>query len=150
MFDPARNCIYCEGRRGDSQFSKEHIWPAALGGDACPEIFRTFQVCRRCNSLAGQWADGAFLKSWFLQNEAGVNSLLYMNPDQPGVAPLAYMGFDEEIVTADDEICERWIGPAGAHIYHIHLRDEERWHSFAGGGFLRWKRTAPGPRQLCL
>jgi len=105
-----------------------------LGGAACPEIFQTEQVCRRCNSLAGQWIDGVFLKSWFVQNETGINAQLYLDPKKPGISPLFYMGFDEEIPLPEGEVCERWIGPAGAHIYHIHQRDDERWHSFR-----RWR-----------
>jgi hypothetical protein len=147
---PPLRCIYCEGRRGDPKFSLEHIWPQALGGAACPKIFQTDQVCRRCNSLAGQWIDGAFLKSWFLLNEAGINAHLYLDPKKPGASPLFYMGFDEEIPLPKEEVCERWIGPAGAHIYHIHQRDDERWYGFAGGDFLHRQRLDAGRAYIVL
>src|SRR5579872_4478640 len=113
----APRCIYCDGRRGDPTFSDEHIWPAALGGDACPpEIFRTNQVCTRCNNIAGQWVDAAFFKSVFVQHEVGQSARSYLDPEAPGVLPPTYMGFDTELPLADGTACERWLGAAGDHI----------------------------------
>jgi hypothetical protein len=136
-------CIYCDGRRGDPKFSDEHIWPAALGGEACPaDIFRTHQVCTSCNNIAGQWVDGAFFKSVFIQQEVALSALRYLDPTTPGVLPLIYMGFDAEIPLAEGMVCERWLGAAGAHIYHIHEKDDDRWAVFAGGDFIRRRMDA--------
>lgn len=134
-------CIYCAGRRRDPKLSDEHIWPAALGGGACPQaVFRTRQVCRTCNNFVGQWVDGAFYKSWFIQHEVGTSALQYLDPAAPSVLPPIYMGFDTEIPLSEGLVCERWLGPAGDHIYHIHQKDEDRWVVFAGGDFVHRRR----------
>jgi HNH endonuclease len=136
-------CIYCAGQQRDPNLSDEHIWPAALGGGACPQdIFRSREVCRTCNSIIGQWVDGAFYKSWFIQHEVGTSALQYLDPATPGVLPLIYMGFDTEIPLSEGLVCERWLGPAGDHIYHIHYKDDDRWVVFAGGDFIRRRADA--------
>lgn len=137
------NCIYCDGRRGDPDFSDEHIWPQALGGDACPPVFRTKQVCGRCNNLAGQWVDRAFLRNFFTSNERARTAYDYIDPNKPGQLPLIFMGIDEEFPTPEHEVCERWLGPSGESIYHIHMKDDDRWTTLAGGDFIKRKRD-PG------
>ena len=46
-------CYYCGFEKPPSDFSDEHIWPDALGGDALPSFWRTNNVCRACNSMSG-------------------------------------------------------------------------------------------------
>lgn len=150
MFDPTKDCIYCEGRSGDAEFSLEHIWPQALGGNACPEIFKTRQVCRRCNSIAGQWVDGAFLKSFFIHSENAVAAHDYLDPAKPSSVPLVYIGLDQEFPLGNDEVCERWIGPAGESIYHIHPRDDDRWSTISGGNFIQRKSGDGGRAYIAL
>jgi hypothetical protein len=53
------------------------------------------------------------------------------------------MGFDTELPLAEGMVCERWLGSAGDHIYHIHEKDDDRWAVFAGGDFIR-RRVDPG------
>jgi len=63
--DDMKTCIYCAMKNADDEFSDEHIWPDALGGDFLPaDVWRTNDVCRRCNSLSGVFVDGAFIRSW--------------------------------------------------------------------------------------
>jgi ribosomal protein L30 len=58
-----KTCIYCDREKADGDFSDEHIWPDALGGDFLPpEIWRTNDVCGQCNSLSGVFVDGSFIR----------------------------------------------------------------------------------------
>lgn len=143
MPDPNPLCIYCWGRSGDASRSLEHIWPQALGGALMPNLFKTDQVCTRCNSIAGQFVDGAFLKSWFLAAENTNAAHRYLDKDKPSAMPLFYHGISEDFPCGSEEVCERWIGPSGDHIYHVHGRDDERWDTFAGGDIIRRNRD-PG------
>ena len=143
MADLNLPCIYCWGRRNDPSRSLEHIWPQALGGAFMSDLFKTDQVCTRCNSLAGQFVDGAFLKSWFLAAENINAAHRYLDKTTPSAMPLFYHGIAEDFPCGPEEICERWIGPSGDHIYHIHARDDERWDTFAGGDIIRRNRD-PG------
>jgi hypothetical protein len=59
-----KTCIYCGEDKGASEFSDEHIWPEALGGDHLPDFWRTDDVCEKCNNLSGLYVDGAFVKGW--------------------------------------------------------------------------------------
>jgi hypothetical protein len=120
--------------------SLEHIWPRALGGANSPDLFKSNNVCTICNTIAGQWVDGAFLKSWFISHEIAVAARHYLDPLTPGIAPLIYQGVDQEFPTQPGDTCERWLGPAGEHVYHVHLTDDDRWHGYAGGDFIRRKR----------
>lgn len=131
------HCIYCAGRRPFTRWSQEHIWPRRLGGTSSPEIFRTRQVCQTCNSLAGTWVEPPFYKNWFMQIDAAIAGLRYLPRDRPGTTALVYLGFDDAVPVAEDEVCERWGGPSQEIIYHIHRRDEPRWESMPGGDFLR-------------
>lgn len=134
------NCIYCNGRKNNPRMTLEHIWPQSLGGAAAPELFRSNQVCESCNNHAGLWVDGAFTKSWFVANEAAMQDRSYLDPEKPGIVPFIYMGIDTEFPNRPDHICERWLGQAGEHIYHIHLADEDKWYGYAGGDVIRRKR----------
>ncbi len=142
-------CIYCWGRSGDPSFSLEHIWPQSLGGAFMPDLFKTDQVCKRCNSLAGQFVDGAFLKSWFLAAENTSAAHRYLDKDKPSAMPLFYHGVSEDFPCAPEETCERWIGPSGDHIYHIHTKDDDRWDTFAGGDVIKRNRD-PGRAYMAL
>ena|ERR1700730_6272593 len=60
-----KKCIYCGRDKPLVDFSDEHIWPDALGGDFLEPFWRTEDVCGRCNNLSGVFVDGAFIKSVF-------------------------------------------------------------------------------------
>jgi len=60
-----RRCIYCDRDKDDSEFTDEHIWPDGLGGDYLPkDVWRTDDVCGKCNNLSGLYVDGGFIKGW--------------------------------------------------------------------------------------
>ena len=56
-------CIYCN--KETDEFSLEHIFPDSLGGAYLNNIFKTRQVCRKCNNLSGLYVDSAFVKNFF-------------------------------------------------------------------------------------
>jgi HNH endonuclease/integrase-like protein len=91
-----KTCIYCDQEKADDEFSDEHIWPDALGGDFLPpETWRTDDVCRRCNSLSGVFVDGSFIRSWIGNAERATGARDYLKPTLTaplGVLPLDYMG----------------------------------------------------------
>lgn len=140
---PGFPCIYCWGARGDPKFSEEHIWPKSLGGEAAPASFTTYQVCETCNNLCGLWVDAGFTKSFFAHPDALRGAELFIDPTRPGPLPLVYLGIDLEFACEADEVCERWVGPCGEHVYHVHGRDEPKWNAHAGGDIIRRKRD-PG------
>lgn len=144
-------CIYCAGRRkGSPQNSLEHIWPQSLGGATSPPLFQSREVCETCNNLAGLWVDGGFLKSWFISNESAMAARIYLDPKKPGTTPFTYMGGDQEFPNQPEHVCERWIGQAGEHVYHIHLEDDDRWYGYAGGDFIRRGKHDAGRAYLVL
>ncbi len=145
----APDCTYCLGVRGDTALTQEHVWPAALGGRLAPPTFQTPRVCRTCNNLAGQFVDAAYLKSWFVKNEA-ISTQQLLDPDQPRASSLMYMGFENSFPTAEEEVCERWIGPAGDHVYHIHAKDDARWETVAGGDFIKRRKSDGGRAYIVL
>jgi hypothetical protein len=138
------DCIYCAGRSGDSTMTLEHIWPQALGGANAPAVFQTRQVCRTCNNGMGQWVDGGFVKSWFGSLDRALSAHGYLDPSRPEAAPLVYWGFDYQMPLEEGYVCERWTGLAQEKIYHVHLRDDDRWLSYAGGDVIRRRRRDPG------
>jgi hypothetical protein len=131
-------CVYCLDRRGDPRKSLEHIWPQSLGGKFAPAIFKTDDVCVTCNSIAGLWVDGAFLKSWFISHEHGNSARMFLDPQAPGATPLRYMGIVEAFPVQPGEVAELWFGD-GCAVYHVHLADGEKWYGYAGGDILRRK-----------
>jgi hypothetical protein len=130
--------------------SLEHIWPRSLGGAQAGELFRSSSVCQTCNNLAGLWVDGAYLKSWFIAAETAGAARQFLDPTTPGILPLTYMGMDQEFPSPADQECERWIGPAGEHVYHVHFQDADQWYGFAGGDMIRRKKLDPGRAYLVL
>lgn len=143
-------CIYCLGRRGDERMTLEHVWPQALGGGCAPPLFQTPDVCEKCNNLAGLWVDGGFLKSPFITHERAVAARHFLDPRCPGILPLNYVGIEEGFPAQEGELCERWSGPAGEHIYHVHAADHDNWFGYAGGDFLRRKRSDVGRAYIGL
>lgn len=143
-------CIYCGREKPVSDFSLEHVWPEALGGALASELFKTRRVCQRCNNLCGLWVDGAFLKSWFVQNELALSAERFLDPDGPGIIPLTYFGPQANFPVEEGDVCERWNGPCGERIYHIHLADDARWDTQAGGDVIRRKVNDPGRAYIQL
>jgi hypothetical protein len=139
-----RTCIYCGKEKAETEFTLEHIFPDRLGGALCTELFKTRDVCKRCNIITGLFVDGTFIKSWFRTNDEAMASQEYLDPRSPtSISPLSYMGILNGLPLPDDEVCEIWLGPCGVHYYHIHRRDDPRWDSFAGGDPIA-RKSDPG------
>ena len=143
-------CIYCDGRRQDPEMSLEHIWPQALGGQWSPPLFRTNSVCRSCNSNCGLWVDGAFLKSWFISHEVSNAARENLDPVNPGIVPLKFMGHDKRFPVQDGDVAELWMGPGGDSVHHVHKVDDEKWFGIAGGDMIRRRKADVGRAYLML
>ena len=128
-------CIYCEQEKPEDQFSDEHIWPQALGGDSLPAFWRTNEVCGECNNLSGLFVDGAFVKNWFGVAERSTDALYAESrPPSKMVIPLNYLGRMENIPIEEGFVSEFWTMPCGANIIHIRADDREGlWNVYAGG-----------------
>lgn len=149
---PLVTCFYCGFDLPRSEFSDEHIWPDALGGDYLPRFWRTDDVCARCNSMSGVYVDGAFIRGWAGSRERGQDARMYLSLTEPlkTVLPLDYLGklTDTEIPSGD--VADWWVGPCGATI--VHFRPEETsevWKRYLGGD-PRAKKTAAGRAYMAL
>lgn len=142
-------CSYCLNEKPVDERSDEHIWPEALGGDPLGPPWRTENVCHRCNTLAGLWVDGAFIRSFFGSHERATDAEAYLDPRHPekAVAQFIYMATVEPEELRADETAEVWIGPAGEHVLHVRPRHDEVWNTFAGGKPTR-KRAESGHAYL--
>lgn len=143
-------CIYCGSDRPKEEFSDEHIWPDALGGDFLPSFWRTEDVCAKCNSTSGVFVDGAFIKSFFATSERSFDGLDYLNPDKPtGILPLSYLGIIQNIATQEGEVADYWVCAPGANIVHFRKASEEdTWDAYAGGDPRRQSKRSKAGRVL--
>lgn len=161
-----KTCIYCGQDKPEEEFSDEHIWPDALGGDFLPPFWRTDDVCGKCNSASGVFVDGAFIKSFFVSAERSLDALDYLDPDKAiGILPLSYLGTFQNIATQEGEVADFWVCAPGANIIHFRKASEEGiWDAYAGGDPRRqskrskagryWsaspQRSCTGSIRLCL
>ena len=145
-----KTCIYCGKDKSEEEFSGEHIWPDALGGDFLPQFWRTDDVCGKCNSMSGVFVDGAFIKSVFVVGERTHDAHDYLNPDNPtGILPLSYLGIIQNITTQEDEVADFWVCAPGANIVHFRKASEEdTWDAYAGGDPRRQSKRAKAGRVL--
>lgn len=143
-------CIYCDRNKPEAEFSLEHIWPDTLGGDLLPDLFKTEDVCANCNNLCGLYVDGAFVKSILTKFETSISASVYTDPKKPSYMPFAYIGFDQDFPCKENEVCERWIGAAGEHLYHVHEKDDDQWGPYAGGDIIKRKKKNPGRAYMSL
>jgi hypothetical protein len=133
-------------------FSDEHIWPDALGGDHLPPFWRTDSVCRTCNSTSGVFVDGAFIRGWAGSAERGSGAREYMSLTDPGrtVLPLDHLGRLSEAATKVGEVADWWAGPCGAHIVHFRPAEtEDLWRTYLGGD-PRAKKSRAGRAYIAL
>lgn len=126
-------CIYCDKEKPEIEFSLEHILSQGLVGTKAPELFKTRQVCHRCNSICGLWVDGVFQKNWFLKNSGSLESLHYYDFDSTNPLPLTYMGKTGDIPIERGQECELWLGPCGDSIYHFRKKSDDRYATFVAG-----------------
>lgn len=148
----SRICIYCVTEKGDDEFSDEHIWPNALGGDFLDRFWRTDDVCGSCNSASGVFVDGAFIKGWMgnAERSSGAREYLRMEPGHVGHLPLDFLGTIKDPVPPPDCAVDLWAGPCGANILHIRPGAEENlWDTYAGGD-PRAKKSKSGWAYLLL
>lgn len=145
-----KRCIYCNEQKPSDEFSLEHIFPDAMGGNVCPDLFKTRDVCRRCNSIMGLFVDGSVIKSWLAKNAETIAYRDFVDLKNPeSWMPFAYMGIDHSLKFRENEICEIWLGPFGEHLYHVHEIDDPRYDSYAGGNPIN-RRSDPGRAYLFL
>lgn len=147
-----RVCIYCGLEKPDDDFSDEHIWPDALGGDFLPhDVWRTDDVCRSCNSLSGLFVDGSFIRSWMGQAELSSGSFEYLAGNgKPAAIPLDYLGPIQNLSVPDGHIADYWSGPCGANIIHIRPDDgDEQWTTYASGN-PKAKKSKAGRAYMAL
>lgn len=147
-----KTCIYCGLEKSDEEFSDEHIWPDALGGDFLPhDVWRTDEVCGRCNSISGVFVDGAFIRSWVGYAERAHGAIEYLaGHGKPAAMPLNYLGQLQNIPVPEGHIAEYWAGPCGANIVHIHPDSgDPQWESY-GGGDPRAKKNEAGRAYMAL
>lgn len=148
----SRLCIYCGQEKPSSEFSDEHIWPDALGGDHLPDFWRTKDVCQNCNSMSGVFVDGSFIRGWAGSMERGSGALEYMCPDDPrkNILPLNYLGKFTDVLTAPGDVADWWVGPCGATIVHIRPQEsEDLWKSYSEGD-PRAKKFRAGRAYIAL
>jgi hypothetical protein len=145
-----KTCIYCAKDKPDEEFSDEHIWPDALGGDFLPEFWRTDNVCRTCNNASGLYVDGSFIKSWIGNAERATGAREYLSSENLGALPLDYHGRLPDLETEPHQMVEFWTGPCGANIVHIRPADQDEvWSSYAGGD-PRVKKVGAGRAYIAL
>jgi hypothetical protein len=136
-----KKCLYCTQEKNiEEEFSLEHIFPVALGGSIFSDLFKTRDVCKRCNNITGLFIDGMFIKNFFTQNDKAESYLNYLDFDKPAALPLQYMGILNNCPIDTDEVCEHWLGPHGGIIYHIRKNADSRYDSMIGGNPINNKR----------
>ena len=139
-------CIYCNEETQNNEFSLEHIFPAALGGTAIDNpLFKTRQVCKRCNSLSGLYVDSAFVKNFFVTTLIPFSKYIgYYDFDKSPYIPFAYMGFVEYIKHQNFKFCEKWRWADGSVVYHFHNNSNHDFNTIAGGDPRKRKNKDAG------
>lgn len=145
-----RTCIYCAEVKAEGEFSDEHIWPDALGGDFLSTFWRTDDVCGKCNSVSGVFVDGAFIKGFFGAAERGQDALAYLDPKQPtGILPLSYLGTIQNIQAPEGEIADFWVCAPGANIVHFRKKaEDDAWSAYVGGDPRQLSKRSKAGRVL--
>ncbi|GAA5070542.1 HNH endonuclease [Roseibacterium beibuensis] len=145
-----RECIYCGNTKEAAEFSQEHIWPDALGGDYLPGFWQTNDVCQSCNNMSGVFVDGGFIKSFAITGERANDALSYLSPDQPtGVLPLIYLGVVQNVRPAEGEVIDYWVCAPGANVLHIRMEEkEDTWNAYAGGDPRRGSKKSKAGRVI--
>lgn len=139
-------CIYCNEEKDGNEFSLEHIFPSALGGKSIDNpLFRTRQVCKRCNSLAGLYVDSAFVKNFFATMLVPFSKYIgYYDFEKNPYIPFAYMGFVEYIKHPNFEFCDKWLWSGGSMVYHFHNNSSKDFNTIAGGDPRKRKNKDAG------
>jgi HNH endonuclease len=145
-----RLCIYCNRLKDETDFTLEHIFPESLGGNLCPDLFRTRDVCGRCNSTCGLFVDAPFIKNWFRTNDEAIAARQYLDPNaSDAIEPLVYLGQIPSLVTDAEEVCEVWLAACGARAFHFRSKDDARYDTYIGGNPIN-RKSDPGCALLYL
>jgi len=145
-----KRCIYCDKHKSKNEFSLEHIFPDSMGGNVCSDLFKTRDVCARCNSIMGMFVDGPVIKSWYSKNTESTAYREFVDIQASNSwIPFAYMGVSKNLIFGENEVCEIWCGQHGEHVYHIHLKDDPRFDTYAGGDPIA-RQKHPGRAYLFL
>lgn len=129
-----RTCIYCRRQKENNEFTLEHVIPQCLGGAYAPDVFKTRDVCRQCNSNLGLFVDASFEKNWFVSQFFREASYGFYDPNNPIGLPLTPMGESDlrPPELQENEVCESWIGPLGEQVFWVRPKDE-RLYWYVGG-----------------
>jgi len=128
-----QKCITCNQEKPKDEFSLEHLFPQALGGALCSDIFKTRNVCKRCNSIMGLFVDAPLIKSFTSQNDMAESALYYIDLKKPRPLPMRYMGVYEELISDPKMTCDVWFGPHGGIVYHRRKKADPKYDAIAGG-----------------
>ena len=137
-------CIYCNQEKKENEFSLEHIFPDALGGTYANELFKTRQVCQKCNSLAGLYIDSLFVKNFFLTKLFFSNYIGYYDFLNKPYIPFTYIGFYEDITHPQYKFCEVWQWYDKSVVYHFHNNSENDFKMIPGGDPRKRKNSHAG------
>jgi len=135
-----KKCLYCTEEKDISEFSLEHIFPDSLGGTRFSELFKTRNVCARCNSISGLFIDGPFIKNFFSQNDKAQAALRFIDLKKPSPLPMQYMGGLKNIEVSNTKVCEFWFGPHGGLVYHVRNKADKKWDCMIGGNPIGKKK----------
>lgn len=140
-----KKCIYCNEEKKDDKFSLEHIFPNNLGGAYTNKIFKTRQVCRKCNNLSGLYVDSSFIKNFFVTNSTIFSNYLgFYDFNKNPYIPFSYMGFVDYIQHSKYKFCEKWLWCDGSMVYHFHNNSEKDFEVIAGGDPRKRKGNSAG------
>lgn len=127
-------CIYCREEKTEQSFSLEHVIPKFLGGSFAPDLFKTRNVCTRCNNNLGLFVDASFAKDWFVSQRLHACAAAFFDPRSDVGLPLICLGETglKPPGMTNDCVCEVWLGPFGEQVHWIRPRDE-RLYWYVGG-----------------
>jgi len=143
-------CIYCNEEKNINELSLEHIFPSALGGKSIKsELFKTRNVCKRCNNLSGLYIDSIFVKNFFATSLVLFSKYIgYYNFKESPHIPFSYFGFVEYIKHPKFKYCEKWLWLDGSRIYHFHNNSDKSFKTVAGGDPRKRKNNDAGETYL--
>lgn len=131
-------CIYCTKSTGNSL---EHIIPDAIGGSLLDGLFKTRNVCERCNNILGLFADGQYLKSFFAQTSKALATDLSNKKLEVKTLPMHYFGYMSFEDNLGYEDCEMWISQFKGVVFHFHNCRSEKFFGYAGGNPIDQKQS---------